>query len=58
MPKLDTSIKSNLISHIQGDLRKLQSVVNIYKKQQIILKIQTLLKISFNLKHIMKIVKK
>lgn len=37
IPMLDTSIKSNLISHIQGDLRKLHSVVNIYKKQQIIL---------------------
>jgi len=37
MPLLDKSIKTSLLSYIQGDLRKLESVVKIYNKQNIIL---------------------
>jgi len=38
MPKLDQSLWKNLVSFFQGDLRKLQSTYNIYRKQQDILK--------------------
>jgi hypothetical protein len=37
MPVLEKSIKNNLLSYIQGDLRKLESIVKIYNKQNIIL---------------------
>lgn len=37
MPILEKSIKTNLLSYIQGDLRKLDSIVKIYNKQNIIL---------------------
>lgn len=37
MPVLEKSIKTNLLSYIQGDLRKLDSIVKIYNKQNIIL---------------------
>ena len=37
MPVLENSIKHNLLSYIQGDLRKLESIVKIYNKQNIIL---------------------
>lgn len=38
MPKLDLSMLPNLVSYINGDLRKLQSTYNIYMEQQHILK--------------------
>jgi|UniRef100_A0A6C0CZ17 hypothetical protein len=37
MPVLEKPIKTNLLSYIQGDLRKLDSIVKIYNKQNIIL---------------------
>lgn len=37
MPVLENSIKHNLLYYIQGDLRKLESIVKIYNKQNIIL---------------------
>ena len=37
MPILEKSIKTNLLAYIQGDLRKLDSIVKIYNKQNIIL---------------------
>ena len=37
MPVLEKSIKTNLLHYIQGDLRKLDSIVKIYNKQNIIL---------------------
>jgi len=37
MPILEKSIKTNLLVYIQGDLRKLDSIVKIYNKQNIIL---------------------
>ena len=37
MPVLEKSIKTNLLFYIQGDLRKLDSIVKIYNKQNIIL---------------------
>jgi len=37
MPGLEKSIKTNLLFYIQGDLRKLDSIVKIYNKQNIIL---------------------
>lgn len=37
MPLIEKSIKTNLLSYIQGDLRKLDSIVKIYNKQNIIL---------------------
>ena len=37
MPVLEKSIKNNLLNYIQGDLRKLDSIVKIYNKQNIIL---------------------
>ena len=38
IPSVDNKIKKNLINYIQGDLRKLGSIINIYNKQRIILK--------------------
>lgn len=38
MPSLDTNVISNMIDYLQGDLRKLSSINNIYKKHQSILK--------------------
>ena len=40
MPKLDDELKINIVSFIQGDLRKLKSTYNIYKNHQNILKNQ------------------
>jgi hypothetical protein len=37
IPVLEKPIKTNLLSYIQGDLRKLDSIVKIYNKQNIIL---------------------
>jgi|TARA_R110002073_G_scaffold10384_1_gene50105 hypothetical protein len=37
MPKLDCLLLSKIVQFIQGDLRKLQSIYDIYSKQQIIL---------------------
>ena len=33
IPTLDKSIKLKLLHYIQGDLRKLHSIINIYKKE-------------------------
>lgn len=38
MPNLDTNIKINLINYIHGDLRKINSSYEIYKKQEELLK--------------------
>jgi len=38
MSSTDTILKKNLINYIQGDLRKLDSILNIYNKQNILLK--------------------
>ena len=38
MPNIDVQLKNNLLNYIQGDLRKLESVVKIYNKQNTILK--------------------
>ena len=38
MPKLDTELLNNMTEFIQGDLRKLQSTLDIYNNQQTILK--------------------
>ena len=38
MPKLDTELLNNMTEFIQGDLRKLQSTIDIYNNQQTILK--------------------
>ena len=38
MPNIDAQLKTNLLNYIQGDLRKLESVVKIYNKQNTILK--------------------
>ena len=35
---VDNKIKKNLINYIQGDLRKLGSIINIYNKQSVIIK--------------------
>ena len=40
MPKIDTSLISNIIEFIQGDLRKLKSTYDIYNTHQSILKNQ------------------
>ena len=40
MPKLDDTLKNNIVTFIQGDLRKLKSTHDIYKNQQSILKNQ------------------
>jgi hypothetical protein len=38
MPSIEAPLKKNLLNYIQGDLRKLESVVGIYNKQNLILK--------------------
>lgn len=38
MPSLEDTIISNMVSYLQGDLRKLNSINNIYKKHHTILK--------------------
>jgi hypothetical protein len=38
MPSLENSIITNMITYLQGDLRKLNSINNIYKKHHTILK--------------------
>ena len=38
MPSIDNILKKNLINYIQGDLRKFDSIFNIYNKQHILLK--------------------
>ncbi len=38
MPSLDDSIITNMVNYLQGDLRKLNSINNIYKKHHTILK--------------------
>jgi hypothetical protein len=38
MPSLETNIIANMIHYLQGDLRKLNSINNIYKKHHTILK--------------------
>lgn len=38
MPQLDVTLKTNIIGFVQGDLRKLTSIYDIYKKQNTILK--------------------
>jgi len=40
MPKLDEELKQNMVTFIQGDLRKLKSTYDIYKSHQSILKNQ------------------
>ena len=45
MTNLNDNLIDNLVEYIQGDLRKLDSVYNIYKNQQEILKKSLLLKI-------------
>ena len=38
IPSIDLILKKNLLVYIQGDLRKLYSIVNIYNKQNVLLK--------------------
>ena len=38
LPKLDEILVKNIVNYIQGDLRKLDSIYNIYKNHQILLK--------------------
>ena len=38
MPSIDTVLKKNLLHYIQGDLRKFDSIINIYNKQHLLLK--------------------
>jgi DNA polymerase III delta prime subunit len=38
MPNVDIELKTNLLTYIQGDLRKLDSIVDIYNKKNITLK--------------------
>lgn len=38
IPNIECTLKKNILNYIQGDLRKLDSVVNIYNKQNVILK--------------------
>jgi DNA polymerase III delta prime subunit len=38
MPNVDIELKNNLLNYIQGDLRKLDSIVDIYNKQNVSLK--------------------
>ena len=57
MPKIDTSLISNIIEFIQGDLRKLKSTYDIYNTHQSILKNQ-LIQNLFKRRIIMKIQKK
>ena len=38
MPSIDLVLKKNLLNYIQGDLRKFDSILNIYNKQNVLLK--------------------
>jgi len=38
MPSIDVVLKKNLLNYIQGDLRKFNSIINIYNKQHLLLK--------------------
>jgi hypothetical protein len=38
IPHIDASIKKNVLNYIQGDLRKLNAIVGIYNKHNVILK--------------------
>jgi len=38
MPTITDNMKTNLLDYIQGDLRKLESMIDIYNKQNILLK--------------------
>jgi hypothetical protein len=38
MPSIDVILKKNLLNYIQGDLRKFDSIINIYNKQHVLLK--------------------
>ena len=38
MPSLEIELKKNLLNYIQGDLRKFDSIINIYNKQNMLLK--------------------
>jgi hypothetical protein len=38
MPSIDSVLKKNLLNYIQGDLRKFNSIFNIYNKQHVLLK--------------------
>ncbi len=38
MPNVNIELKNNLLNYIQGDLRKLDSIVDIYNKQNVSLK--------------------
>jgi AAA+ superfamily predicted ATPase len=38
MPTITVNMKTNLLDYIQGDLRKLESMIGIYNKQNILLK--------------------
>jgi len=37
MPSVEVNVKTNLLNYIQGDLRKLDSIMGIYNKQNILL---------------------
>ena len=57
MPNLEMDLMNNLVEFIGGDLRKLKSAHDIYKKQESILK-NKLINNMFHPKHAMKILKK
>jgi GTPase SAR1 family protein len=38
MPSIDIVLKKNLLNYIQGDLRKINSIISIYNKQHVLLK--------------------
>ena len=38
MPSIDSDLKQNLLNYIQGDLRKFDSIMNIYNKQHVLIK--------------------
>tara|TARA_B100001059_G_C17818835_1_gene576967 strand:+ start:111 stop:1430 length:1320 start_codon:yes stop_codon:yes gene_type:complete len=38
IPSTESNIKQNLLNYIQGDLRKFNSIINIYNKQHLLLK--------------------
>ncbi len=38
IPSIESNIKQNLLNYIQGDLRKFNSIINIYNKQNLLLK--------------------
>ena len=58
MPTLDNQLMKNIVTYIQGDLRKVKSTYDIYNTQNNILKTQLIQKICLNKKIIMKILKK